>query len=217
MIIAPSILSADWSILKKEVEACTSQDVEYLHIDVMDGHFVPQLSFGPKLIKDIRIHTSLFFDVHLMVTHPCNYFASMIEAGADALTFHIEATHYSFRLISELRNLNKNIKIGIAVNPQTSIAQVIPVIHEIDMVLLMGVEPGYGGQSFIPSTLDKISELAHYRKSHALSYVLSVDGGVNINTAQKILHAGADILVVGSSYFTAEDKGALIYAIRNLK
>lgn len=216
MIIAPSILSADWSKLQQELQSCNACQIQHLHFDVMDGHFVPPITFGDKLVADIRVYSTAFFDVHLMVDTPSQYFKDMISAGADAITFHIESTRYSYRLISQIKKINNNTKVGIALNPQTPMSSIFPIIDQVDIVLLMGVEPGFGGQAFIPDVLQKIAECRDYKHAHQSKFMISIDGGVNKNTAQKILEHGADILVMGSAFFGEKDRKQLISDIKTL-
>lgn len=217
MIIAPSILSADWSNIVQELRECEHAGISHIHLDVMDGNFVPPITFGSKFISDIRAHTKMFFDVHIMVENPEKHIDSMIKAGANALTFHYEATRFSLRLLSYIRNTYSDVKVGIAINPQTSINAVIPVLSEFDILLLMGVEPGFGGQPFIPFTLEKIKQLVELKKLNNYSYTISVDGGVNKNTVPKIIGAGADILIMGSAFFSGNDKKQLVQDIQSLE
>lgn len=220
MILAPSLLSADWATLKQSLKLCDDTQVEYIHLDIMDGFFVPPITFGAKFIGDIRPHSSLFFDAHLMVQDPVRQIKPMIDAGIDAFTFHIEVTEFSIRICNEIREYarqqNKFIDIGIALNPQTPIERVYPILHQVDIVLLMSVEPGYGGQSFIPYTLNKIEALSSYRHTHNLSFRISVDGGVNKDTAEGILSKGADILVMGNAFFNDANPHKLCKYVRSL-
>lgn len=220
MIVAPSILSADWTKLPAELVVCKTIGITHIHFDVMDGHFVPPITFGPKFIADLRPRSSLFYDVHLMIETPEKQFSSFIEAGADAITFHIESTNFSYRLIQQLRESNSKIKIGIALNPQTPVGQIYPFIHLVDIVLLMSVEPGFGGQKFIPDIIKKVSQLHNHRKHNTennLSYRISIDGGVNLQTAPDLVAAGADILVMGNAFFSSKHKDSLISNIESMK
>ena len=211
MIIAPSLLAADWTSLIDEVKSCERAQVEYLHLDVMDGHFVPPITFGAKFISDLRSKTSLFLDVHLMVSRPQDHVEAMLKAGADAISFHIEASNFSYRLISHMRNLDESnhIKLGIALNPQTNIESIIPLLPYIDMVIVMGVEPGYGGQAFIPDMLLKITMLQELKSKYDNKYLISIDGGVNKDNISELMLAGADILVMGSAFFQKIDEDRL--------
>lgn len=201
-ILAPSLLSADFSDLKSAVKLCEEKKAGYIHIDVMDGHFVPQISYGQPLISSIRKLTKLPFDVHLMVEKPENMVDSFIESGADLITFHIESTVHADRLVHHIKE--KGVKCGISLVPSTSVAQIKEILPLVDLVLVMTVNPGFGGQKLIPYCLDKVKELASIKNEKKLSYLISVDGGVNNQTLTSVLEAGTDIVVSGSAFFKGD-------------
>ncbi len=204
MLILPSILSANWSNFEKDIVMCENAGASHLHFDVMDGHFVPVLTFGSKFVKDIRDKTKLFIDVHLMVQNPQKYIDDMVQAGADMLTFHIEAEQFSFRCIQAIRS--KGIKVGIALNPQTPISAIQSILDRVDVVLIMTVEPGFGGQKFIEPMIKKIQELHQLRNSFGYSFLISVDGGIDENNIVTLQHCGVDWFVMGSAFFSQENK-----------
>ena len=209
-IIAPSILGADFSELKKEVELCNNSKAEWLHLDIMDQQFVPNLSFGPALVKSLRKHSDLFFDVHLMVSNPFDMLIPFIESGANGISFHIEATESRFTFPPKiLINLVKKngLKCGIAIKPKTPFSIIEKYLKFIDYVVVMSVEPGFGGQSFIPSTLEKISEIDNFLKNKKLrdEILIQVDGGIKLENYEDVINAGGDILVAGSQVFQSDD------------
>lgn len=201
-ILAPSLLSADFSDLKSAVKLCEEKKAGYIHIDVMDGHFVPQISYGQPVISSIRKLTKLPFDVHLMVEKPESMVDSFIESGADLITFHIESTVHADRLVHHIKE--KGVKCGISLVPSTSVAQIKEILPLVDLVLVMTVNPGFGGQKLIPYCLDKVKELAAIKNEKKLSYLISVDGGVNNQTLTSVLEAGTDIVVSGSAFFKGD-------------
>lgn len=201
-ILAPSLLSADFSDLKSAVKLCEEKKAGYIHVDVMDGHFVPQISYGQPVISSIRKLTKLPFDVHLMVEKPENMVDSFIESGADLITFHIESTVHADRLVHYIKA--KGVKCGISLVPSTSVAQIKEILPLVDLVLVMTVNPGFGGQKLIPYCLDKVKELASIKNEKKLSYLISVDGGVNNQTLTSVLEAGTDIVVSGSAFFKGD-------------
>ncbi len=198
--IAPSILSADFSNLSAEIKKIEMIPNSWVHIDVMDGHFVPNLTFGPCVIKSIRKITNLFFDVHLMVDNPENFIDDFRDSGADALTFHIEETHFPLRIIKKIKETG--LKVGVSVNPATDIEEVYHLLPIIDIFLIMSVEPGFSGQNFIPFSAEKIRKVKKIREDEHLKFIISVDGGINKKTAEDALKAGADVLVTGNFFFS---------------
>ena len=200
--LSPSLLSADFVNLKAALALMEQKRSASVHIDVMDGSFVPQISYGQPVIASLRPHTKLPFDVHLMVEYPERQVDSFADCGADWITFHIEGTVHVHRLIERIKSLGK--KAGIAFVPSTPVSALSEILPLVDLVLVMTVNPGFGGQSFIRSCADKIEELAAIRKEKKLSFDISVDGGVNKATAPLVIGAGADILVSGSAFFKGE-------------
>ncbi len=201
MMIAPSLLAADFSQLKADLDKV--KDAAWLHLDVMDGHFVPNLSFGIPVIAAIRSHTKQVFDTHLMVSNPADLIDDYIDAGADRITFHVEAQSPIVPLIEKIKG--RNIAVGLSCKPKTPITTIVPYLEMIDQVLVMSVEPGFGGQSFIPSALEVIETLVQLRTQKNLNFLIGVDGGINLKTAPLVKKAGADFLVAGSSIFNTPD------------
>lgn len=203
IIIAPSILSLDYSKMEQQIERLNNSKAKWLHFDVMDGHFVPNLTFGPDILKGYRKASPLFLDVHLMVDDPVFFAPRFIDAGADMVTFHTEALNNDPGKIEALLDEihEKGAKAGIVVKPKTKIEPFAPVLDKADMVLVMSVEPGFGGQSFMEDQLEKVKWLKEYRDSHDLNYRIEIDGGINGKTYKKALNAGADTLVAGSYVF----------------
>jgi len=202
--ILPSILSADFANLERDVRELEQIGIDMIHIDVMDGNFVPNISFGFPIIEAIRSKTDKIFDCHLMIARPEEYVERFCNAGCDMVSFHIEATNHADRVIQIIRNSGK--KAGIVLNPQTSIESVKYLLPKLDYVLIMTVNPGFGGQKFIPEMLEKIEELAKIREEKGYSFLIQVDGGVNVETSKLCRDKGADLLVCGSFLFGAEDK-----------
>ena len=212
MKIAPSMLSADFTKLLAEIKEIEQYGADYLHIDLMDGNFVGNISFGPMVYQWLRPHTDLVFDVHMMVEQPERYVEMVANAGADIITVHVEATHHLHRVIQMIKQLGK--KAGVVINPGTPVSAIEAVLSEVDLVLVMTVNPGFGGQSFIESTLTTISQLKELRIQHQYQYEIEVDGGINEMTAQQCLAAGADVLVAGSYIFNATDRQQAIESLR---
>ena len=213
--IAPSILSADFSRLGNEIADIRSGGADYIHFDVMDGEFVPNISIGIPVLKSLRKITDMFIDVHLMITTPLRFAKAFCDAGADLVVFHVEAD--SYQNISDAIDVVKaqGKKVGLAVKPRTPAAVLYPFIERLDLVLVMTVEPGFGGQSFMPDQLPKIKELRHEIERRGLDCELEVDGGVDLVTAKLCKAAGANVLVAGSAVFGKADRAAQIAAIRN--
>lgn len=199
-ILAPSILAADFCKLGEQIEQAEAAGAQYLHIDVMDGLFVPSISFGMPVIRTIRKCTDLFFDVHLMVEKPERYIGEFADCGADLINFHLEATENISGVIEMIRSLNK--KVGITIKPATPVREVEPYLESVDMVLVMTVEPGFGGQELMPACLEKVKEIRHILTDRGLGHVdVEVDGGVNAGNLEQILKAGANVIVSGSAIF----------------
>ena len=197
--LSPSLLSADFSDLNSAFKFIEEKGSSFVHVDVMDGHFVPQVSYGQPVISSIRKCTKLPFDVHLMIDRPENSIVSYIESGADIVTFHIEATCHADRCVQLIRNAGK--KAGIALCPATPLSAVEELLPFVDLVLVMSVNPGWGGQKLIPYTIEKIRKLADIQREKNFKYLISVDGGINQETLEDVLEAGTDIVVSGSSFF----------------
>ena len=211
--IAPSMLSADFARLAEDVKDVEKGGADLLHIDIMDGHFVPNLTFGPDVVKSLRKHTALPFDVHLMVTNPEDYVQAFADIGTEYFTFHAEATPHLHRLVQDIKA--HGMKVGIALNPSTPVAVLEDIAGDLDMILIMSVNPGFGGQKFIPQALRKIKKAkALFAYVNRKDAVVEVDGGVNAATIEGVREAGVDIVVAGSAVFGAEDRAAMIQTLR---
>jgi ribulose-phosphate 3-epimerase len=212
--ISPSILSADFSKLGSEIKNLEKANADLIHIDVMDGHFVPNITIGPEVISKLRKHTSLPFDVHLMISPVHEFITNFAEAGADIITIHPEATNDLQASIKKIKSLNK--KTGVSLNPETSINKVLPVLKMIDLVLIMSVNPGFGGQKFIKETLEKVKSLRKEIDAQGLKTQIEIDGGINFENAKIAKEAGVDILVSGTTIFK-ENNGDLKKNIQLLR
>lgn len=210
--IAPSILSADFSKLGEEIKDVERGGADYIHVDVMDGHFVPNITIGPLIVEAIRPITKLPLDVHLMIDNPDQYIEAFANAGADYLTVHVEACKHLHRTIHYIKSFG--VKAGVVLNPATPVQTIEHVIEDIDMVLLMTVNPGFGGQKFIESVLHKIRQVKELVDKKGLSVEIEVDGGVNEETARKCVKAGANVLVAGSAIYNEKDRKKAIEIIR---
>lgn len=203
-MIAPSILSADFSKLGQEVKEVEKAGAKLIHVDVMDGHFVPNLTVGPLVVKALRSQTTMILDCHLMVNEPEKMIPWFAEAGADWITFHDEAAHHAESLIDQIHQLGK--KAGISVRPGTPIETIEPLLKKLDLVLVMSVEPGFGGQKFMSSSIQKLRWLSKQKNDHSFKFRISIDGGINLNTIEEAKKAGAEIFVAGSAVFGATDR-----------
>ena len=201
--ISPSILSADFSQLGTEIKKLEQGGADMIHVDVMDGHFVPNLTIGPPVIKALRKHCSLKFDVHLMISPVHKYIEDYANAGADIITIHPEATENLEASISKIKELNK--KVGVSLNPDSKIDLILNLLDKIDLVLIMSVNPGFGGQKFMPEVLDKIKELKKIQNENKLNFDIEIDGGINFENCKKAIEAGANILVSGTTIFKSNN------------
>jgi ribulose-phosphate 3-epimerase len=210
--IAPSILSANFAKLGEEIRAVEQGGADYIHIDVMDGHFVPNITIGPLIVEAIRPITELPLDVHLMIENPDQYIEAFANAGANYITVHVESCRHLHRTIHHIKSFG--IKAGVVLNPATPVETIQHILGDIDMVLLMSVNPGFGGQKFIPEILSKISKVREMADTKGLSIEIEIDGGVNPETAKLCIEAGANVLVAGSAIYNQEDYAKAISSLR---
>lgn len=200
--LAPSLLAANFANLEKDIDILNQCEISYLHLDIMDGSFVPNISFGPQLVKSLRPLTEMVFDTHLMIDKPERYIDEFAKAGTDILTFHYEATNHPHRTVQEIKA--KGMKAGISLNPSTPLCVLDYIIEDLDLVLIMSVNPGFGGQSFINSMKRKINDLARIKKERNLDFIIQVDGGIKTTNVREIVDMGAELIVSGSDIFGAD-------------
>lgn len=214
MKIAPSILSADFANLQRDIELVEENQVDVLHVDIMDGHFVPNITFGPNVVAAIRPFTKLPLDCHLMIEQPERYVEAFANAGADLINVHVEATPHIHRVLQLIKSFG--VKAAVTINPGTPVSAIEPVLSLVDMVLVMTVNPGFGGQKFLPECLEKVTALAEIRRSKGYAYEIEVDGGVTDQTIGACRDAGADVFVAGSYIYDAENPAERIQALKDV-
>lgn len=202
-IIASSILAADFTHLEQDIKKSIKGGAEWIHCDIMDGHFVPNISFGPLAVEAANRSTDSFLDVHLMIYNPDDYVETFVKSGADQITVHYEAVTHLHRSIQNIKS--QGIRAGVAINPATSIQNIEPILPDVDMVLLMTVNPGFGGQQFIEHSYERIKELAVLRRKEGLPFLIEVDGGIGMENIEQVSHCGADVFVIGSNIFHTDD------------
>ncbi|MDD3824279.1 MAG: ribulose-phosphate 3-epimerase [Sphaerochaetaceae bacterium] len=213
-IVAPSVLSADFAHVADALGIIEETSSQWIHLDVMDGTFVPNITFGAKFIEDMRPLSSLIFDTHLMVDKPERHIQAFAQAGSDIITVHSEATTHLHRVIASIHDEGK--QAGVSIVPSTPVSAIDLILEDVELVLIMCVNPGFGGQKFIPASMRKIAELAALRKKYNLDFRIAVDGGVNARNAGALVQAGVDVLVMGSAFFSSEDKRSLVAHVQGL-
>ena len=213
IIVSPSVLAADFSKLAEEVKKVEDAGAQYLHLDVMDGIFVPNISFGAPVIASLRKHSKMVFDVHLMITDPIRYIDDFVNAGADIITLHYESCDDPKAVVDYIRS--KGVRASVSIKPATPAEVLFPMLSELDMVLVMTVEPGFGGQKLIPETIEKVRKIREYADKNGISIDIEVDGGIGGDNVKLLTDAGANVIVAGSAIFRAEDPSAVIEQIKN--
>lgn len=214
MIISPSLLSANFANLEKDIASIEATKAEWLHYDVMDGHFVPNISFGYSILGDVKKITDLFLDVHLMISDPLKYINEFVKNGADLITFHYECYEDKAKVLETIKMIkDANVKVGLSIKPNTTVSEIEEYLPLLDLVLVMSVEPGFGGQSFMPISLDKISALRELIDSNHYSCLIEVDGGINQETAKLVKEAGCDVAVAGSYVFKQIDRNEAVNSL----